>query len=125
MGNMKNTLKEFKDFIVAGNLVDVAVAFVLALTVKTVIDSFINGIVLNLIAAIVGQPNFDSIGFDLGDSRILVGTFITAVVNLIIVGAVLFAVVKFMAKLKKPAMGEAPAPTEVELVTEIRDALKK
>lgn len=120
---MNKTLKEFKDFIASGNLVEIAVAFVLAIAVKEVIDSFINGIVLNFIAAIVSQPNFDSIGFDLGDSRILVGTFLTALVNLLIVGAVLFAVVKAMAKLSKKS--EAEADTELSLLTEIRDSLKK
>ncbi len=122
---MKNTLKEFKDFISAGNLIDVAVAFIMALYIKNVIDAFINGIVLNVIAAIFGKPNFDSIGFDLGDSRILVGTFITAVVNLIIVGGAVFILVKMIAKLKKPAPGEPAKPTEIELLTEIRDSLKK
>ena len=122
---MKNTLKEFKDFIATGNLVDFAVAFVLGLAVKEVIDAFIKGIVLNGIAAIVGEPNFDSIGFDLGDSRILIGIFITAVVNLLIVGAVLFAIVKAMNALKKPSATEAPAPTEIDLLTEIRESLQK
>ena len=96
---MKNTIKEFKEFIASGNLVDFAVAFVLGLAVKAVIDAFINGIVLNAIAAIVGQPNFDAIGFNLGDSRILIGTFMTAFVNLLIVGAVLFVIVKIMNKM--------------------------
>jgi len=122
---MKSMLKEFKDFIASGNLVDLAVAFILALAVKDVIDSFINGIVLNIIAAIVGQPNFDAIGFDLGDSRILVGTFVTAIVNLIIVGAALFFVVKVMSKLKKAEPAVDAAPTELSLLTEIRDSLKK
>ena len=78
-----------------------------------------------MIAAIVGQPNFDAIGFDLGDSRILIGTFLTALVNLLIVGAVLFAVVKAMTKIKKPSVDEMPAPNELGLLTEIRDLLKK
>jgi|APTNR8051073442_1049403.scaffolds.fasta_scaffold121887_1 large conductance mechanosensitive channel len=121
---MKNTLKEFKEFISAGNLVDLAVAFILAISVKAVIDSFINGIVLNLIAAIVGEPNFDSIVIGVGESDILIGTFITAVVNLLIIGAVLFAVVKVMAKFKKENE-EAGVDTEISLLTEIRDSLKK
>ncbi|MBP9115892.1 MAG: large conductance mechanosensitive channel protein MscL [Acidimicrobiia bacterium] len=122
---MKKTLTEFKNFIATGNLVDFAIAFVLGIAVKAVIDAFINGIILNMIAAIVGQPNFDAIGFDLGDSRILIGTFLTALVNLLIVGAVLFAVVKAMTKIKKPSVDEMPAPNELGLLTEIRDLLKK
>ena len=122
---MKKTLTEFKNFIATGNLVDFAIAFVLGIALKAVIDAFINGIILNMIAAIVGQPNFDAIGFDLGDSRILIGTFLTALVNLLIVGAVLFAVVKAMTKIKKPSVDEMPAPNELGLLTEIRDLLKK
>ena len=122
---MKKTLTEFKNFIATGNLVDFAIAFVLGIAVKAVIDAFINGIILNMIAAIVGQPNFDALGFDLGDSRILIGTFLTALVNLLIVGAVLFAVVKAMTKIKKPSVDEMPAPNELGLLTEIRDLLKK
>ncbi len=122
---MKKTLTEFKNFIATGNLVDFAIAFVLGIAVKAVIDAFINGIILNMIAAIVGQPNFDAIGFDLGDSRILSGTFLKALVNLLIVGAVLFAVVKAMTKIKKPSVDEMPAPNELGLLTEIRDLLKK
>lgn len=120
---MKNLAKEFKDFIAGGNLIDTAIAFILALYIKEVVDSFINGIVLNVLAAIVGKPDFDAIGFDLGDSRIYIGTFITAVVNLVIVGAVLFVVVKGYNKIRKQDDGEVV--TELSLLTEIRDSLKK
>ncbi|MFN8015965.1 MAG: large conductance mechanosensitive channel protein MscL [Acidimicrobiia bacterium] len=122
---MKNTLKEFKDFIATGNLIDLSVAFVLGLAVKAVIDSFINGIVLNIIAAIVGKPNFDDIKIGIGKSDILIGTFLTAVVNLLIVGAVLFAVVKVMTKFKKEEAAAGSSDTEISLLTEIRDSLKK
>lgn len=123
---MKNTLKEFKDFIAGGNLVDVAVAFIMALYIKELVDSFIQGIVLRFVAAVVGKPDFSSIVIPLwGEKDLLVGTFITALVNLIIVGAVLFTVIKAMNKMKKPVEGEPAAPTEIELLTEIRDALKK
>ena len=57
---MKNFLKEFKDFIATGNLVEVAVAFILALAIKAVIDAFMNSIVNPLIGAIVGKPNLDN-----------------------------------------------------------------
>lgn len=121
---MKQTLKEFKDFISSGNLVDLAVAFVLGIAVSQVITTFINGIVMNFIAAIVSQPDFSSVGFDLGDSRIQLGNFINACVNLVIVGAVLFVIVKAMNKMKKADQG-AEAVTELSLLTEIRDSLKK
>jgi large conductance mechanosensitive channel len=90
-----------------------------------VIDQFMKGVVFPILAAIVGKPNFDDFGFDLGKSRVSVGLVITAIVNLIIVGIVLFGVVKLYTahQNKKKAAGEA-APTEVELLTEIRDSLR-
>ena len=57
---MKNLLKEFKDFIARGNLVELAVALVLALAFKSVIDAFMNNVVNPLIGAIVGKPNLDN-----------------------------------------------------------------
>jgi len=122
---MKNTFKEFKDFVATGNLVDVAIAFIMALYIKDVIDSFVNGIVLNFVSGIVGKADFKSLHFNIGDSPILYGTFITAIVNFVIVAAVMFIIVKAMAKLKKPVEGETSVPTEVQLLTEIRDSLKK
>ncbi len=57
---MKNFLKEFKEFIATGNLVELAVAFILALAIKQVIDAFMNSVVNPLIGAIVGKPNLDN-----------------------------------------------------------------
>ena len=122
---MKNTLKEFKDFISGGNLVEVAVAFVMALYIQAVINAFVKGIILQIIAGIFDQPDFDNIGFSINDSRVMIGGFISAIINLVIVGAAVFTVVKVITKLKKPAPGEPAKPTEIELLTEIRDSLKK
>ena len=123
---MKNTIKEFKDFIATGNLVDFAIAFVLGAAVKSVIDNFVDKIALQLVAAIVGKYSFNDITIPLWSGKSLgIGYLITAVINLLIVGAVLFTVVKAMNKMKKPVEGAAPAPTEIELLTEIRDSLKK
>jgi large conductance mechanosensitive channel len=125
MQSKKGLLQEFKDFIWSGDLIMIAVGLILALYVQTVIDQFMKGVVFPILAAIVGKPNFDDFGFDLGKSRVSVGLVITAIVNLIIVGIVLFGVVKAYQSVqnKKKAAGEA-APTEVELLTEIRDSLR-
>ena len=127
---MKNFLKEFKDFIATGNLVEVAVAFILALAIKAVIDSFMNGIVNPLIGAIVGKPNLDNfltITVRKGEpdqAIISVGVVLTQVISLIIVGLVLFLIVKAYNKMRKPADAAPAGPTEVELLTEIRDSLR-
>jgi large conductance mechanosensitive channel len=118
-------LKEFKDFIWSGDLIMIAVGLILALKVKDVIDKFMDGIVSPLIGSIIGAPNFDQKTFKIGKGTYLYGSVITAIVNLILVGAVLFVIVKAYKKYqaKKEAAGEA-GPTEIELLTEIRDSLR-
>ena len=120
---MQDLLKEFKDFVNRGNLVELAVAFTLTLFFVPVVSAIVDGVILNLIAAIFGQPSFDSIGIDVGDSRLLIGTVITALVNFLIVAVVCFLIVKAYNKMKRPA-DEDSGPTEIELLTEIRDALR-
>ena len=127
---MKNFLKEFKEFIATGNLVEVAVAFILALAIKAVIDAFMNSIVNPLIGAIVGKPNLDNfltitVRKGKPDQAIIsIGAVLTQLISLIIVGLVLFVALKAYNKMRKPA-DEAPAgPTEVELLAQIRDELR-
>ncbi|MEY2401146.1 MAG: large conductance mechanosensitive channel [Ilumatobacteraceae bacterium] len=126
---MRNFLREFKDFIATGNLVEVAVAFILALAIKAVIDAFMNSVVNPLIGAIVGKPNLDNfltitIRKDQPDEAIIsFGAVLTQVIALILVGLVLFLVLKAYNKFRRVDAGPA-APTEVELLTQIRDELR-
>ncbi len=126
---MKNFLKEFKEFISKGNLVELAVALVLALQFKSVIDAFMNSIVNPLIGAIVGKPNLDNFltitvrKGTANQSTISIGAVLTQVISLILVGIVLFFIVKAYNKFRNPT-NEPPGPTEVDLLTEIRDELR-
>ena len=120
---MKNMLQEFKDFINRGNLVELAIAFVLAAAFGLVVNSIVDGIVMPIIAAIFGQPDFNDIGFWLGDTRVQVGLAITAIVNFLIIALFCFFVVKAYNKMKPP-VEEDSGPTEIELLTEIRDSLR-
>lgn len=120
---MKNLLTEFKEFNNRGNLVELAVAFTLTLFFVPVVNAIVDGVIMQLFAAIFGQPNFDAIGIDVGDSRLMIGPVITAIVTFLIVAALCFLIVKAYNKMKKPAE-EASGPSEVELLTEIRDALR-
>ena len=127
---MKNFLKEFKDFIATGNLIEVAVAFILAIAVKDVIDAFMNGIVNPVIGAIVGKPNLDNfLTFTVrkgtkNESTISIGVVLTQAISLVIVGLVLFMVVKAYNKMRRPIEVAPPGPNEIDLLTEIRDALR-
>jgi large conductance mechanosensitive channel len=86
--------KEFRAFLLRGNIVEIAVAFILATFFAVVITTFVNGVVLPFVAAIFGQPNFDAMTFTVGDAVIMYGTFLTAVINFVLVAFVLFLVVK-------------------------------
>jgi large conductance mechanosensitive channel len=120
---MKDMLKEFKDFINRGNLVELAIAFVLATAFAPVVLSIVDNIFMPIIAAIVGQPDFNELGFDIGDARINYGIPLTLIINFIIIAFVCFLVVKAYNKMKPPVVEES-GPSEVELLTEIRDALR-
>lgn len=118
-------LKEFKAFAMKGNLIDIAVGLILALAFSAVVTAFVDGVLMNLIAALVGEPSFDHIVWTIGDTpatEIQVGAFLTALVNFLIVAWVLFLIVKAANRFKKSEPGAGPA--EIELLTEIRDSLR-
>jgi large conductance mechanosensitive channel len=114
-------IQEFKDFISKGGVFQAAVGLILALAFVPVIDSIVEYILMPIVAAIVGEPDFNSIGFDLGDARIGVGFVITAIVAFVSVAFVLFLLVK--AYNHAVAEEEDAGPSEVDLLIEIRDSL--
>ncbi|HEY7660146.1 MAG TPA: large conductance mechanosensitive channel protein MscL [Actinomycetota bacterium] len=87
-------LKEFREFLTRGNLVEIAVAFIMALTFAAVVASFVADIVTPIIAAIFGQPDFGALKIDIGESTIRYGSFLNAVFTFVVVAFVLFLVVK-------------------------------
>ncbi|MEP7047789.1 MAG: MscL family protein [Ilumatobacteraceae bacterium] len=127
---MKNFMKEFKDFIATGNMIELAVAFILGLAVKAVIDAFMAGVANPLIGAIVGKPNLDNfLTFTVrkgtaNQSTISFGVVLTQLISLIIVGLVLFMFVKAYNKMRKPVEAAPPGPNEIDLLTQIRDELR-
>ena len=93
-------LEEFKKFILQGNLIEIAVGLILALKVKDVVDSLVADVITPIIAAAGGQPNFDSLVIDIGDGEIRYGAFLNTVLSLLIVGFVLFLIVKAYNKMR-------------------------
>lgn len=121
-------LKEFKDFISKGNVLVIAVGLVMALFFQAIINAFLDGVIYPIIAAIFGKPSLGDIGFKLRTLddgtpvRLSIGLVLDAVIMFVIVAFVLFLVVKMYNKyMAKPE--EAAGPTEIELLTEIRDSL--
>jgi large conductance mechanosensitive channel len=120
---MKSMLDEFKDFINKGDVVTIAVGLVMALYFKAIVDQLIAGVIEPIIAAIVGESTFEGIGFEIGDAFLSIGLVIGAVIDFVVVAFILFLLVKAYNKWKSPEVEES-APTEVELLTEIRDSLR-
>lgn len=135
-------LKEFRDFAMRGNVVDLAVAVVIGAAFKQIVDAVVNDVIMPIIG-IFGHADFTNFFLPLSsavnatnlvDARkqggvLAYGDFITVIINFVIVAAALFLVVKAINTMKKapPAEPAAPPPPspEVVLLTEIRDALKK
>ena len=132
-------LKEFKDFAMKGNLVDIAVGFVMGAAFKQVVTSFTGGIVSPLIGLIfkadfkdvkyvLKEGVADEAGKITGEVAIMYGEFLTNVIDFIIVAFVMFMVVKAVNAMKKkeePAPEAPKGPSQEELLAEIRDLLKK
>lgn len=117
-------LKEFRDFIAKGNLVEIAVAFIMGLAFAAVVTAFTN-MVLGAIAYVFGSTEgFADLGVHKGTALVIpIGAFVLAVINFVIVALVLFLVVKAYNRFKRKE--EAAGPTEVELLTQIRDELAR
>jgi large conductance mechanosensitive channel len=133
-------LKEFKDFAVKGNLVDIAVGFVMGAAFKQVVTSFTGGIVSPLIGLVfkadfrdlkyvVTEGVADATGKVTGEVAILYGDFLTNVIDFIIVAFVMFMIIKGINATKKKEEAAAPAPpagpSQEDLLAEIRDLLAK
>lgn len=121
-------LADFKAFLLRGNLLDLAVAVIIGVAFGAVVDAFTDGILMAFIAAVFGQPSFDSITIGLGDGEILIGVFLTAVVSFVIIAGVLFLVLRAAARLQRspdPAEDAAAPTDETVLLTEIRDLLRQ
>lgn len=87
---MRSTLDEFKQFLLRGNVVDLAVAVVIGAAFGAVVTSFVDNLIMPLIALIGGQPDFSSIGFTISDTYFSVGNFLTALVSFLIIATVIF-----------------------------------
>jgi len=136
-----NFLKEFKEFAMKGNLIDMAVAFVMGGAFGAFVTKFIEGMVMPVVGKITAGVDFNSLKIVMSETQvdasgnviaaeaaIKYGEFITACINFIIIAFCMFLVVKAMNKMKRKNEEVAPAPEPTEdqkLLTEIRDLLKK
>ena len=123
-----------------GNVIDFAVAVIMAGALGAVINGFVSNIAMPFIGYFAGGMNFEDLNYamdgqeyaslaaakEAGAAVIAYGSWINTIINLLIVGLVMFMIVKAYNKTKKPAEAPAPkGPSEIDLLTEIRDSLKK
>ena len=137
-------LKEFRDFIAKGNVIDLAVAVIIGAAFATIVASLTDEIIMPVVGAIFGGVDFSNhfillsapAGYEgsmsdyaalkeAGAAMIGYGAFITAVINFLILAFIIFLLVRWANKLMKKKEEEVAGPTEIDLLTEIRDALKK
>ncbi|MDN4475569.1 large conductance mechanosensitive channel protein MscL [Demequina sp. SYSU T00192] len=136
-------LKGFKDFITRGNVIDLAVGIIIGAAFTAVVTSLVDNVINPLIAAIFGKPDLSDVwvwtlnnggtpGDTADDAVLSIGAFLTAIINFLIIAAAIYFVIVMplnrLAERRKagePAPDEPVSPTEVELLTEIRDALRE
>jgi large conductance mechanosensitive channel len=124
---MRDIVKEFKDFIMRGNVVDLAVAVVVGAAFTKLVNSFANDVLLQVVAIFTGKPTFSGLSVKIHNSQIYYGNFLTALVNFMIVALAMFLVIKAlnaMQNLRSRDEMEEAQLSEVELLTQIRDALQ-
>ena len=125
-------MKEFKEFISRGNVMDMAVGIIIGGAFTAIVGSLVADIITPIIGMLMGGINFSELAVTVGSAQLTYGNFIQAIINFLLVAWVLFMIVKAMNKMKrkeeeKPAEPEAPAepPEYIVLLREIRDSLKK
>lgn len=125
---MRNFINEFKDFIMRGNVMDLAVAFIMGAAFQTVVKSVVDDLIMPLIGIITGSISFSSIVWHVGSADIKVGSFIGTLITFLLTSFAVFLILKAIRKAqsmtKKQAEEEEIAPeTELVVLQEIRDAL--
>lgn len=126
-------LKEFKEFLMRGNVVDLAVAVIIGAAFKAIVDSLVKDIFEPIIAMVFKADSIAGVSVQIGSATLGVGAFVAAIINFVIVGFVLFMVVKAMNTVqdlakrgKEEEVAEvAAAPTAEDYLREIRDLLAK
>jgi large conductance mechanosensitive channel len=119
-------LKEFREFAVKGNVVDLAVGVIIGTAFGKIISSLVADIVMPLIGIVIGGIHYEDLVIEVGDAQIMYGKFLENLVDFVIIAFVIFLMVKAINHFRrKQEQAAAPAPREVQLLEEIRDLLKQ
>ena len=126
---MKQLLKEFKEFISKGNVLDLAVGVVIGGAFSSIVTSLVNDIIMPLVGIIIGGINFKGLVLKVADAEILYGSFIQNVINFLIIAACIFTFIKIINKFNRkkeeePKDVKPVKSADIILLEEIRDLLK-
>ena len=129
---MQTLWDDFRKFVMRGNVLDLAVAVVIGVAFNAVVNSLVNDVIMQLIAAVFGQPDFNRFVLTINDAQIHYGKFLTALVNFLIVAATLFVIIKAFEEMQKRRrrgdiddVPDEEKSDEVVLLGEIRDLLRE
>lgn len=122
-------IREFKDFVAKGNVVMLAVGFIMGVAFQGVVNSLVEHVIMPIIAIPFGEPNFNELTWTVGDSVIMWGSFVTAAVVFLLTALAVFMFIvrpynAFTERYGKQVESEETGPSEIELLTEIRDSLR-
>jgi large conductance mechanosensitive channel len=130
-------LKDFKEFISRGNIVDLAIGLVIGAAFTSIINSLVDDIFMPIIGVLLGGINIEGLAITIGEASITYGNFLMAVINFLLIALILFFIIRAMAAankelqesgiIEKEEEQEAPEPvltTEEQLLVEIRDILR-
>jgi large conductance mechanosensitive channel len=118
--------KEFKDFAMRGNILDMAVGIIIGAAFGKIVDSLVNDVLMPPIGKLTGNIDFSKLAIDFGGVEIKYGSFINTVITFVIVAFAIFLLLKAVNRFyKKQEAAPAPPTKQEELLTEIRDLLKK
>ena len=120
-------LQDFKKFVTKGNVLDLAVAVILGIAFGLLVNSFVKDIIMPIIGAVIGKPSFNDLTLGIGDGVIRYGSFLTLLVNFLIIAFVLFVIVQAAEKLQnmRSQADKEEDPSELDVLTEIRDLLRQ
>ena len=121
-------LKEFREFAVKGNVVDLAVGVIIGTAFGKIVSSLVADIIMPIIGIIIGGVHYEDLVLEVGDAKITYGKFVENVIDFVVIALVIFWMVKIINHFRRKQEAEpqaAPPPRDVQLLEEIRDLLKR
>ena len=123
---MRTLLKEFREFAIKGNVVDLAVGVIIGTAFGKIVSSLVADIIMPLIGIIIGGIHYEDLVLEFGDAHITYGKFIENLIDFIVIAFVIFMMVKLINRFRRQEEPKAaPPPRQEQLLEEIRDLLRR